>query len=507
MDQSLTFARHFARLIGLLLHESANIAEQKAALRALVAASRTAAVSLTLKGWQVQVNGADFPPTFPGAQDLAAQMYGHSVTEIQVTARAAPGEVLEVARSLVKEPMPGGGGRALAARVAEIAPKTIRVAVQLPLDDDEDGAAAPRLPAPPFNASDAPAPRPSGSYLAFAATQAPTSSIPELFAELERTRSASAMSQLLEDITTLIEKEFEAGNIDAVAEGMAAIAAGEQSRTDAGHRRAYTLALRRLNRKPVLRALAGILPRRRERASEYVAVLGYMGTSGTDVLIEELTAADSASDRRVYFDALVTLNSGAPELIHMLGDPRWYVIRNAAELLGEMGRTEADAALAALVAHEDERVRRAAVGALAKLHTPSAYAALRSSMRDLSPQVRLLAAAGLASRTQNTAAHTLTKALAVEEDGDVQMQIVATLGRVSTPDAVQELIAIAESPGGWFKKTPAGLRVAAVEALGDARSPLALAALNRLRSDKDPDVREVAKRVITGMRRGAKATG
>jgi hypothetical protein len=41
-------------------------------------------------------------------------------------------------------------------------------------------------------------------------------------------------------------------------------------------------------------------------------------------------------ERRVYFDALVSLRAGTSTLLHMLGDARWFVARNAVDLLGEM---------------------------------------------------------------------------------------------------------------------------------------------------------------------------
>ncbi len=50
MDYSVTFARHFARLLWLPLREPTNIEEQKAALRALVTVSTDGAVTLTLDG-------------------------------------------------------------------------------------------------------------------------------------------------------------------------------------------------------------------------------------------------------------------------------------------------------------------------------------------------------------------------------------------------------------------------------------------------------------------------
>ena len=46
MDHSVTFARHYARLVWLLLHETSNVDEQKASLRALVTVSKDGAVTL-----------------------------------------------------------------------------------------------------------------------------------------------------------------------------------------------------------------------------------------------------------------------------------------------------------------------------------------------------------------------------------------------------------------------------------------------------------------------------
>jgi hypothetical protein len=503
MDPSLAFARHFARLIGLLLHESGNIVEQKAALRGLVAASRAGTLSFTMGEWKVSVNGTIVPETFGGIQDLAAQMYGHSVIELTFAPKAPPSDLLEVARALAREPVPGARGRKLAARLAELPSKAIRVKV----DADTDPVVDTLLAGPAVNLDARPAPRLSGSYMAFAAEQAPTRSLPELFAELEATESEAMIVQLLDDIAMLIEDEWRNGHLDVVADAMAAVVRSERGRTHAGRKRAYANVMRRLNKKTLVRTVAEALPARRDGAADYIAVLTQMGRTGTEILVEHLVAADTLPERRAYFDALLSMRTGAPELIHMLGDSRWYVLRNVADLLGEMRSVDADGALAALVAHDDERVRRAVVGALAKLGTPKAYAALRSALRDTSAQIRLLAAAGLASRKQNTAAHTLTSALAVEEDGEVQMQLVSTLGRVSTPDAVQQLVALAESAGGLFRRKSSALRIAAVQALGEARSPIAVAALNRLRTDKDAQVREAAIRAVNGVRRDATAKG
>jgi HEAT repeat protein len=347
----------------------------------------------------------------------------------------------------------------------------------------------------------------SDAYLAFTAAPTPKGSTTELLVRLDATKSVNVLTRLLDEYVTLAENASREGKGEDLAEAMLALLTREAALADAEQKRAYTMALRRLNKPALLRMVAALLPKRRERAIEYRNVLARMGEDGADALIEQLSAAQSLSDRRIYFDALVPMKAAVPALIHMLNDARWYVTGNAADLLGEMQAADADMPLAELLQHDDERVRRAAASALAKVGTSKAFSALRTALRDSSPQVRLLAAAGLASRKENKSAHTLTRALDEEQDGEVQMQIIATLGRIATQDAVQRLIKLAEPAGGLFKKKPSGQRIAAVEALGEARTPAALRALQELREDKDHDVREAVFRAAAAAAAAGRGSG
>jgi HEAT repeat protein len=88
------------------------------------------------------------------------------------------------------------------------------------------------------------------------------------------------------------------------------------------------------------------------------------------------------------------------------------------------------------------------------------------------------------------------KALEAEADADVQLSLVAALGRVATADAVQRLIALAEPGGRLFNKKSTALRVAAVLALGEAKSPAANATLAALADDREKEVREAVARAL-----------
>src|SRR5690348_12998620 len=127
MDYSVTFARHFSRLVWLLLNESANIDEQKAALRATVTVSKDGPVVFAARDWRLTVNGTALADALTGVQDLTAQMIGHAVREIRVDRGAAAADLLGLARILAAQPVPGDGGEAAKARVAALRSEERRV--------------------------------------------------------------------------------------------------------------------------------------------------------------------------------------------------------------------------------------------------------------------------------------------------------------------------------------------------------------------------------------------
>src|SRR5687767_13480614 len=151
MDYSLTFARHFSRLLWLLLNDGAAVDEQKSALRALVQISKDGAVTFTSADWRLSVNGAPLPEALTGVQDLSAQMIGHAVTELAFDRDASPADVLGVARILASEAVPGDGGKAVQQRLAALGAKTTRVTVK-PLEMTPRGV-APSQPAVASGAS------------------------------------------------------------------------------------------------------------------------------------------------------------------------------------------------------------------------------------------------------------------------------------------------------------------------------------------------------------------
>ena len=548
MDFSVTFARHYARLLWLLVHEPSSVDEQKATLRALLTIAKEGAVALSLAGDDLMANGHVVPAALAGVADAVRLLRVHGLTEVQFDAGPAAAGVLGSARNLAADVVSGDSAvarqealgapsvRFVAAPVAAIAPAPAPEVVATPepaapAAGPASVAAAPVAAAPvaatPASATPSqeslpdlgfgdvldeqamqaklrPTPRASvaiptppaesrgesgGMFEQFAAARTPTTSHVDLLVQLDQASTAGVLARVLDDLVLIAEAAARDGKAVLVADILCRMTRREPEIHEFEAKRAFVMALRRAAKPALLRAVTQQIPHAGDKRDELVAVLARAGEDGADALIEQIAAVSGQSDRRAYFDALVQLQSGVPTLIHMLGDARWFVARNAAELLGEMQAKEAEPKLTELLRNEDDRVRRAATGALMRLGTARAMQAIQDALKDGAPAMRMQAAAALLTRKDLKTASVLVRALEDEKDDEVQAAFLLALGKLATPDAVQRLVKAAEAERGLFKKKSTAFRVAAVQGLAEARTPDALETLKALQADKDDDVK------------------
>jgi HEAT repeat protein len=498
MDHSVTFARHFAHLVWLLVHEPSNVPSQKTALRSLVGLSREATIALLLHDGQLFANGALVPSPLPGVAELAERMGACQLASVELDVAAGAADLLAAARTLAAGGLvPLHAGEPVRFVVAEPPPAQPIDTYALP-DVDLGALEAPPAPRP------APPPRPvaprslaldtssHSMFDHFAAKRAPVGARDALLAQLETATKPDLLIRVLDDLARTAEQAARDGHMADASEIFHRIVRRERENQDFEAKRAFVLTIRRLSSGPLLRAVAEELVRDPDRREEHMAVLTRAGEDGADALIDQLISATGRSDRRIYFDALIELQAGVPTLLHMLGDPRWFVARNAAALLGEIQAREAEGPLADLLHHDDERVRHAATIALMRLGSPRSLPAIEQALHDSAPQIRIQAAVALVEHRGGGTAGPLLRALDAERDDEVKTAFLLALGRLATPDAVERLILAAQPERGLFRKRVAGLRVAAVQALAAARTSEALRALHALMDDREPEVREAA---------------
>lgn len=233
-----------------------------------------------------------------------------------------------------------------------------------------------------------------------------------------------------------------------------------------------------------------------------ITIVRRAGDPGASAVLQQLSTATSLVDRRTLFDAIVQAGVGARVLTAMLDHSQWFVVRNAAALLGAMRATSAEAALIAHLSHADERVRTSIATALVQLGTQSGRKALEIAIRDASTEVRRRALKGLLSADGLArSAAVLSEALDLERDPDVQLEVVNGLRAIGTPLAVQQLLKLC-SPSGSAGKSIA-FRRAALDALAALRPTAAVPLLRIQAQDRDEDTRRHAQALLEQMGRAA----
>lgn len=255
---------------------------------------------------------------------------------------------------------------------------------------------------------------------------------------------------------------------------------------------------KRLMSRRVLGMIARLAPG--ERKQEAITVLRRFGIEGTEVLMDLLVEAASIGERRGFYSALVQMNEGTSVIVQHLTHPQWYVVRNAADLCGELALAEAVPALARQTRHPDERVRKAIAEALGKITTPVAMETLAKMLSDPAAAVRLQAVAHLRGRRVRGMTGPIGDLLQREEDAAVQHEALLALGRIGSPEAITLLVEWASAGGGLLRRRPLPSRLTAVQALALA-GPAAVGALTTLQRDSAKEIREAAAATMQAMSR------
>lgn len=553
-----TFPARFAELVFLLANQPDAVAEQDRVAGSAAAALAESDASLTTT--QLNVDLLDEGASMDGVRlhELVMRMSAHSAHQIDFLAKAPAAEIIGVARILAGEARPNDDGAAFDEQLVRLAPTRVEVhlgrngfvragrltppaapRVATPFRAMQAlGSATPRstasVPTPPANAPvrrtpghsvravtpgaltlgaempgsaaarrtpvGAPAIRDESLRIIEGAIKMKTLALmsdDELIGRLRTGVTPQNAMRLLDELVVVAEARARENRWEVVARIFDTFVQNEvAAEHDAELRRCYTIGLRRLTKPTLLRGMAGLLPRRPEMRDHLHEIFLRLGPDGAEALIDLLTTADSLTDRRAYLAALAKCRDAVPTLMHLLGDNRWYVVRNAIDLLGEMRAVEAENALLEVAKHREERVRRSVATALSRLGTPRAIQAVQLMATDPVPEVRIHAVQGLGGVKSPRAVGVLARALDGESDTEVQAVILAALGRQATDDAVTRLVKAAEPEGRLFKRKPTALRVSAVQALAEANTPAALAALRRFADDKDREVRESAVRAL-----------
>jgi len=499
--------------------------DQKAQFRALLTLLKDEGATLQADRNGLTVNGERVQGT--AYEPLLRRLSLHGVEGITLAPNPGPSQVFELVKALAEQPtdvdvaarlQAAGVDRVTVQMTPAVAPHRAPPAPLRPprLDLGTEGVlrgpassdilppdvrvteaedASPITPSPP----EAPLSR---SDLMPPGPEAPAElrTVEEAIAALERDPRTPRVGDLLALLGRHLDDAMRARRAEQALRIVATVARCEELASEGSVRRQYAIALKRMFTKPVLEALAQLVtvPTCQQDA---LAVLRRAGSGGVEVLLDLLVAAPTIPERQAIFAALREMKEGTDQLVHMLAHPQWFVVRNVAELVGELGLEDTVPTLAKQLDHEDERVRKAVALALAKIGSRAVAEPLRRALRDKSPGVRIQAALGVGGRKSSALAMPLVVAMEAEEDEEVERELLLALGRIGSADAVQALIKTAQPAGRLFGRKPAALRIAAVEALRIAATPAAIGTLQGLADDGDKEVRLAAQDALKDLKK------
>ena len=497
------FTASFARTLDLFRDPGAK-EERKAQFRTLAGLLKVEGVTISAQDGKLLVNGAAVD-----GDTLLQRLEFHSVKEIAIPADPPLAEMFELLRALAEQPadddiasrLRASGATRVSVRMQTFVFGTPIAPVTKPRPSE---APVPPVAEPPSASGTEDIPdivrETTAQSVAFSPTTAATRTTADLIAQLKEKPEGPHVGEVLAVLGRQLETAMKANRITQALVIVAGIARAEQQVSDATRRRQYSIALKRMYSKALLEAIAEVANHPADR-EDALLVLRRAGEDGVEVLLDLLVAAPTIEERRGIFMALTGMKEGTDQLVHMLGHHQWFVVRNVAELAGELGLDEAVPALAQQLEHEDERVRKAVASALAKIGSSSAAEPLRRALRDKSPEVRMQAALGVGGRKSSALAMPLVVAMEEEEDEGVERELILALGRIGSASAVQALIKFAQPGGRLFGRKPAALRATAVEALRIAATPAAIGTLEGLTDDGDKQVRAAAQSALADLKR------
>jgi hypothetical protein len=515
------------------LRESAEAGEpQKAALRALTALA--AERSFTVRYYD-GVLSVDEEPVSSGAPFVAAlsqRLKTHSIAEIVVGRGAEPMELLALVTGLAAE---HGQGR-LKERLRDAASTRVMVILE-PSYEVATGRKRPPSVTDAFNkaaldeamrkewdrflsvGAQAPAPRTVdlGIQPPPEAAPAPTAKgepaplpVPTPLPSIELPVSADtplgkSLADLLRDpygrdllarVTRFGKAVESALKEDRIADAVRALAVAiglESGAPDPAQRGSYSVVIKRTLGREALAQMVPCLADPR-LADDAVTVLRRGEEDAAQLLLGLLATAQSLGERMGYMRVLKGIPKGPDRVVQMLRSQQWQVARNVAEVVGEARIEEAATYLVALTRHTDQRVRRSALAALARIGTPPTVEPLRTALKEGPPELRALIASAVGRGSRGLVGLIASFA---ESESDVALlrDYYRALGRIGTPEAVRVLAGAAEAGGKLLKRKSGAVRLAAVEGLRLAGNPAA-ATLQSLASDGDRSVREAAQQAL-----------
>ncbi len=178
--------------------------------------------------------------------------------------------------------------------------------------------------------------------------------------------------------------------------------------------------------------------------SDTAPLLQLFGDDAVEALLDILAAEEDRRRRALLLGVLRRVAPGHHEPVAArLSDPRWYVVRNAVNILRSSGGTEVLGLLAEAARHREQAVRSEAMWGLVAAGGVDAIPFLLRLAADPDPHVRELAVEALGGLVAPEAVAAFAEVVRTSRDPAVRRHALDALGRHPAPTATEVLEVLA----------------------------------------------------------------
>jgi hypothetical protein len=283
---------------------------------------------------------------------------------------------------------------------------------------------------------------------------------------------SDVMTMIEESVGYLIEAQ-EADVAADVAEAMAA--ASNDESVPESHRVRMRNVLVNIANPATLASVTSVLRRYKSDSPEYLAcrrLITVLGEAVIDPLLEVLAAENDMAARRALIEMIsATAKNYVAQLGARVTDNRWYFVRNVVSILASTRSPDALTYLQRTIRHNDARVRRETIRALAGIRTAMSDSMLVAALSDESTQNVESAANYLGSLGCVPAVPALESVARAQGSGShepsARVEAIQALARIGDPSSEQVFRDLSRRR--WFHLFGGGrekpVRDAAAEAL------------------------------------------
>ncbi len=222
---------------------------------------------------------------------------------------------------------------------------------------------------------------------------------------------------------------------------------------------------------------------------------------------QSLVHASDHKARRFLARAMEELGPDADKvMLAYLTDTRWYVVRNALKILSSRRNPEYIQNFSSKLGHNDDRVVKEALSALAGIKHEKAIDALLGYLSTPACTLPDLTIVALGAQKSSRAVRPLCQ-LALRKDPLLKnkkttIKAIEALGEIRDPEANSALLAIIKKVKVIKRKEYSELRLAAISALGKTATQSEQEALQRLASSRDKAIATCARLAIKVAEKG-----